>query len=69
MFDNVRIQLPLGPNENFIFAFSRNFRENFRENTNIFANISIRKLTLQAETLLILNTWGMGHQIEYCLLK
>jgi hypothetical protein len=65
MFDNVRIQLPLGPNENFIFAFSRNFRKN----TNIFANISIRKLTLQAETLLILNTWGMGHQIEYCLLK
>jgi hypothetical protein len=24
---------------------------------------------LKAETLLIWNTWGMGHQIEYCLLK
>jgi hypothetical protein len=50
MWGNVGIQLPLGPNENFIFA-------------------KIRKFTLKAETLLIWNTWGMGHQIEYCLLK
>jgi hypothetical protein len=34
-----------------------------------FAKISLRKLTLQAETLLIWNTWGMGHQIEYGLIK
>jgi hypothetical protein len=45
-------------NENFIFAV--------RE---IFAKISLRKLTLIAESLLMWNTWGMGHQTEYCLLE
>jgi hypothetical protein len=34
MWGNVRIHLPLGPNENFIFAFSRKY-ENFRENAKI----------------------------------
>jgi hypothetical protein len=43
--------------------------ENFRANAKMFAKIVVRKLTLIAESLLMWNTWGMGHQIEYCLLK
>jgi hypothetical protein len=43
--------------------------ENFRANAKNFAKISLRKLALIAESLLMWNTWGMGHQIEYFLLK
>jgi hypothetical protein len=51
-----------------IRKFSRKY-EHYRENAKIFAKISLRKLTLKAETLLIWNTWGIGYQIEYCLLE
>jgi hypothetical protein len=72
MWGNFRIQLPLGPKRKFqfrIFAkFSRKY-ENFRAKTKIFAKIPLLKLTLIAELLLMWNTWGMGHRLEYCLLK
>jgi hypothetical protein len=35
--------------------------EHFRTNAKIFSKISSRKLTLIAESLLMWNTWGMGH--------
>jgi hypothetical protein len=39
MWGNVRIPLPLGPNENFILAFSWNFREIFTKIDAKSANI------------------------------
>jgi hypothetical protein len=43
--------------------------EIFFENAKIFLKISLRKLMIIAETLIMWNIWGMGHQIEYFLLK
>jgi hypothetical protein len=64
MVGNVRIQLPLGPKRKFHFRIFAKFSRNFCANGKIFAKISLRKLTLMAESLLMWNTWGMGHQIE-----
>jgi hypothetical protein len=41
----------------------------FCANAKMFAQIFLQKLMLIAESLLIWSTWGMWHQIEYCLLK
>jgi hypothetical protein len=60
--NNVRIQLPLELKRKFQFLHCR---ENFR----IFVETSQRKLTKIVETLMIWTTWGMGHKIEFCLLK
>jgi hypothetical protein len=58
MYNNVRIQFPLGLKRKFSFS---HLRENFRIFAKIFAKISLRKLTKIAETLVMWTVWGMGH--------